>query len=198
MKAEELKANFAKNIKYLRNSKHLSQEKLGKDLGYSDKSISKWECGDVLPDVTTLNLIADYFSITLNDLMSNDTRVPHNRNLRHLVTAFIPLIGILSLAGLLFFLFSSFTQMTNPWLFYVLSFPCYFIVMIVLSSIFFSYKMILLSVSLLSWSIAASIFLIFLGQNFWFLFVIAASLQAFYFLLGVTIYIYKKNKKLKN
>lgn len=195
MKAEDIKQNVAKNIKLLRTSKQLSQEKLGKVLGYSDKSVSKWECGDVLPDVITLQSLADYFCVTLNDIISSNIGMPQSKQSKHVVTSLIILFAVFSLAGLLFFVLSSFTATVRPWLVFVYAVPVYCVVMIILSGVFFSYKAVLCFVSLLTWTLIASLYLLFLPQNFYFLFVVVALLQLLYIFLGVKIGMHKNAAK---
>jgi len=193
MKAEDIKQNVAKNIKRLRTRKQLSQEKLGKVLGYSDKSVSKWECGDVLPDVVTLQSLASYFSITLNDMVSSNATLPQSKHSKHVITSLIALFAVFSLAGLLFFVLSNFTTTDRPWLVFLYALPFYCAVMIVLSGIFFSYKAVLTFVSLLTWTLITSLYLLFLPQNFYFLFVVVALLQMLYIFLGIKIHIHQKS-----
>ena len=48
---EDLKQIVAENITRLRTAANLTQAELGAMVNYSDKSISKWERGDAIPDV---------------------------------------------------------------------------------------------------------------------------------------------------
>ena len=57
------------NIKRLRQNKGLTQEKLGEVLGISGQAVSKWESGAALPDITILPELADYFGISIDELM---------------------------------------------------------------------------------------------------------------------------------
>ena len=75
----EIKQNFANNLKSLRKEHGLTQIKLASALNYSDKSVSKWEKGDVLPDVFTLHSIAAYFDITIDQLIM--PKLPKKSNL---------------------------------------------------------------------------------------------------------------------
>ena len=72
MTEEQLRANIAKNITELRKASNITQADLAEKLNYSDKSISKWERGDGVPDVIVLNKIAELFGVTLNDLVSDE------------------------------------------------------------------------------------------------------------------------------
>ncbi len=60
---------FGNNVQYLRRQKRMTQRALSKELYVSDKTISKWESGLALPEVSTLVLIADYFNVGIDDLL---------------------------------------------------------------------------------------------------------------------------------
>lgn len=59
---------FCKNLKRLRVAKKLTQEQAAEKLGVSAQSISRWECGITLPDVTVLPEIARLYCVTIDDL----------------------------------------------------------------------------------------------------------------------------------
>ena len=59
---------FCKNLKRLRLAKKLTQEQAAEKLGVSAQSISRWECGTTLPDVTVLPQIARLYCVTIDDL----------------------------------------------------------------------------------------------------------------------------------
>lgn len=61
--------NIGKNIKRLRQNKGVTQEQLGEILGISGQAISKWENETSLPDIYVLPLLADYFGISMDELM---------------------------------------------------------------------------------------------------------------------------------
>ena len=59
---------FCKNLKRFRLAKKLTQEQVAESLGVSPQSISRWECGTTLPDVTALPEIARLYCVTIDDL----------------------------------------------------------------------------------------------------------------------------------
>lgn len=65
---------FSKNLRRLRLEKNLTQEQLASTLGVSVQSISRWECGNTLPDVMLLPEIARLYGITVDDLYRADTK----------------------------------------------------------------------------------------------------------------------------
>lgn len=57
------------NIKRLRQNKDVTQEQLGDVLGISGQAVSKWENDSALPDILLLPKLADYFGISIDELM---------------------------------------------------------------------------------------------------------------------------------
>lgn len=62
----------AHNLAELRKSKGLTQGEMAEIFNYSDKSISKWEHGETLPDIEVLKEICDYFGVTLDYLVTEN------------------------------------------------------------------------------------------------------------------------------
>jgi transcriptional regulator with XRE-family HTH domain len=56
------------NLSELRKGRGLTQGQLAEKFNYSDKSISKWEHGEALPDLNTLQELADFYGVTLDYL----------------------------------------------------------------------------------------------------------------------------------
>lgn len=63
-----LKKIVAENLTELRKKKGLTQIQLAEEFNYSDKAVSKWECGDTTPDIETLQSLADFYGVTLDYL----------------------------------------------------------------------------------------------------------------------------------
>jgi len=59
---------FSRNLRRLRLEKGLTQEQLAAELGVSVQSVSRWECGNTLPDVMLLPRIARLYHVTVDDL----------------------------------------------------------------------------------------------------------------------------------
>lgn len=64
--------SFADNLIELRKMNGLSQEELADMIGVSRQTLSKYETGESLPDIEKCRLIADAFSVTVDDLISYD------------------------------------------------------------------------------------------------------------------------------
>ncbi len=57
------------NLRKLRTSRGNRQEDLANHLGVSVQSVSKWERGENLPDLTLIPAIASYYDVTVDDLL---------------------------------------------------------------------------------------------------------------------------------
>lgn len=75
MSADEIKNevnkmnfNFGNNLKRLRLAKNYTQEQAAEKLNVSSKAISRWECGNAMPDVMLLPEIARLYCVTVDEL----------------------------------------------------------------------------------------------------------------------------------
>ena len=77
MELSELKLICASNLIRLRTAAGLTQAELGAKLNYSDKSVSKWERGEAIPDAWVLTRLAEIFGVTVDYILSShDAWVP--------------------------------------------------------------------------------------------------------------------------
>jgi len=70
---------LASNIRFLRKSNRLDQDKLAEILERSQPTIQQWEAGNRQPDVGMANKIADLFKVELDALLNSDLS---NENIR--------------------------------------------------------------------------------------------------------------------
>ena len=61
---------MGKEIRRLRNDRGLTQEALAAALNVTAQTVSKWECGNSIPDVQMLPEIAVYFGVTIDQLFA--------------------------------------------------------------------------------------------------------------------------------
>lgn len=61
-----------------RKSKKLTQSKLAEKLFVSEKTISKWEKGNGLPETNLLPRLCEIFDVSLNELLSGERNVVEN------------------------------------------------------------------------------------------------------------------------
>ena len=57
-------------IAKLRSERGMTQKELSEALNVSDKAISRWETGKGYPDVSSLMALSEFFSVSVNELLS--------------------------------------------------------------------------------------------------------------------------------
>lgn len=167
---QELKFIIAKNIQKLRQEKGMTQWELAEKLNYSDKTVSKWERGESLPDIVVLKAVADLFEVTLDYLVEEEhdgkpvTKEIRDGNYRrncYIITGTSIFIVVL-IATLIFgILFMFFPGTEYPWLCYAYAVPAALIVWLVFNSIWFNPRKNFMIVSLLVWSLLLALYLTF-------------------------------------
>lgn len=61
---------IGKFINELRKENNMTQEQLAEKMGVTDKSISRWENGKTMPDISLLGTLADNLNITIQELLN--------------------------------------------------------------------------------------------------------------------------------
>lgn len=61
-------------LKELRKEKGLTQEQLAEILGVSGRTISRWETGSNMPDLSILIQIADYYDVEIKEILDGERK----------------------------------------------------------------------------------------------------------------------------
>ena len=59
-------------IRELRIERGLKQREIAEQLGVTDKTVSKWECGNGLPEVALMMPLCTILGISVNELLSGE------------------------------------------------------------------------------------------------------------------------------
>ena len=188
---EQLKKNFAKNLADLRKRAGMTQLELAEKLNYSDKSISKWERAEGIPDIYMVSCIAELFEVTINDLLSEKAYKKPLFSRNKLLTTILS-IGIAWLVAVtLFFVFQVSVPTFPAWYFYVYALPVSAVIAIVFSYLWWNKLTRFISVSSLVWSVALCIMLTFMNTpRMWLIFAVAAVVE----ILTILVFLRKSNK----
>lgn len=65
--------NYGDALRYAREEKGLSQSQLAEKTGISHQNISRWESGKILPSIDFCVKLADFYGITLDELIGRTT-----------------------------------------------------------------------------------------------------------------------------
>jgi transcriptional regulator with XRE-family HTH domain len=160
---------------------------LAQKLGYSDKTVSKWEREEGVPDIYILKEIADLYGVTVNDLISAESQAIKKEKiaLPKLSKRNKILIALLS-AGLVWAIATTTniilelalpdirSYLTNI---YIYAIPASCIVLIIFNSIWGKRIINLFLISALIWSFTLSLFMSLPFDNIARLFIIPVPLQ---------------------
>ena len=165
---EDLKIVFASNLIRLRTDAGMTQAQLAEKLNYSDKSVSKWERGDALPDVLVVKAMADLFGVTVDFMLaSHDEWVPKptKKVVNTDVITAIAIIGIWTAAALLFIIFWMLDQYL--WIVFACALPVSLITLLVLNNVWGNRKYNMLTICALVVSLFGMMYLFFAEYKPW-------------------------------
>jgi transcriptional regulator with XRE-family HTH domain len=74
------KSKMAKFLVQLRNDKGLRQQDEAEIFQVSPQAISKWESGESIPDITTLEKLATFYKVSIDDIIDGETKGSSENN----------------------------------------------------------------------------------------------------------------------
>ena len=182
---EETKDQFGRNLVALRKQKGLTQSQLAEKLNYSDKTVSKWENGDALPDTPTLYELSKFFDVSMDclykgDLVQNQENTSKQKNRVKVNKFIISLLAVLVVWTVAVFVYvqAKIFDNANLWILFVWAIPASCIVLLVFNSIWGRRKLNYLIISALIWTLILSIHLQILPiNNVWAIYFLGIPLQ---------------------
>ena len=61
-------------LRELRKEKGLTQEQLAEQFGVSNRTVSRWENGSNMPDLSMLVEIADYYDVEIREILDGERK----------------------------------------------------------------------------------------------------------------------------
>ena len=180
----EVNQKIAKNLLHYRKEAGLTQAEVAEKIHYSDKSVSKWESGNGVPDVYTLVQLAQLYGVDINAFLGDKPMV-RQQTQSHWPHFFIMLlsIGIVWLVAVFSFVL---TEMIKPdgswWLIYLYAVLVSAIVLLVYASMWKHRIINFLSVTTIIWMSLVCCYLtvwVFAPNvtGLWFIFLVGVPLQ---------------------
>lgn len=189
MQAEELKLICAGNIITLRTGSGMTQAELGARINYSDKTISKWERGEAMPDAFVLTQLAEIFGVTVDHILSGHDEVeapaglPVEDNEPRVRVDVIMAIAVLSVMTSALTAFVILWLLgTIEWRIFLVGVSLSLLCMLVLNCVFYKGKGLKFIVAAFVLSLFILAFFIVPGSRPWQLFLIAVPAIAIVFL----------------
>ena len=184
---EGMEQIVAQNLTDLRKAQKWTQAELAEKLNYSDKSVSKWERGDALPDLKVLKQMADLFGVTLDYFVTENAAAERERfeapksEVGFRIGVELLAVCVVWLVAVSGFIFAStYANMRDPWLTLIWAVPAS---AFILSYFNIRWKFRICTIvfqSIFCWTLLAAVFLQLLHDHFnlWQVFLIGAPTQA--------------------
>lgn len=182
---QDIKKTVANNLIYLRKSKNMTQSDVARLLNYSDKSVSKWEHADSLPDISILAALCDIYGVTLDYLTHENTeekakfikKDDATDKSNRLIILLISITTIWLIATLIF-IYSIILGHTVLWQSFMWAVPACFVACLYYNSKWIhNKKMSAFALSALCWSLLACIYVQFLSFQLWLIFILGIPIQ---------------------
>ena len=180
----EINQKVAKNLIAYRKAAGLTQAEVAEKIHYSDKSVSKWESGNGIPDVYTLVQLAELYGVTVNAFLEDEVEIRRKEKSFGLQILIMLLSsGIVWLAAIFSF---AILQIVRPhgtwWLIYLYAVLANAIVMLVYAAIWKHRIINFLSVTTIIWMALVCCYLtirLLVGNapGLWCLFLVGVPLQ---------------------
>lgn len=188
---EELNQIVSENLSALRKSRHLTQQELADQIGYSDKSISKWELGYAIPTADILLKFSAFYNVSVDYLLTKrkngekvkagnpDVAKKHNQII---ITAMAATVVWFTAAAIYATdVINNSPKGSNLWIAFVWAIPVSLLLCAILSHFFWK-KCTAFTVfeSLFIWTLLLAFYLQFYfyaNENLWYIFLVCIPLQ---------------------
>ena len=199
---KSLEQIVADNLVYYRKAAGLTQLEVAEKFNYSDKSISKWERAEGLPDILVLKALADFYDIRVDDFFKEEkAKIKMTRKSRRWFIFGLSETLVWLVFGVFFSVFSiALPNVFAWWLLFVYAATASAILAVVWAGIYHKRLYQLIATSCIVWFTIASIYLTALmvtlpnpNPNLWLLFLIGVPLE----ILAILWYFLRKNLKKK-
>ena len=152
------------NIARLRRLSNMTQSELAEKINYSDKSVSKWEQGNGIPDVRILLQLAELFNVSVDDLVREHKEapvMPKKTRLRRRIIISLLSVGLCWLVAVVAFVFIGiiWPDVPNTWLAFVYAVPASAIVVLVFSCVWHYRWVRIAAITVLIWLTLTCIYL---------------------------------------
>ncbi len=194
---------ISQNLITLRKNKNLKQSDLSNAIGYSDKTISRWENGTSLPDISTLVKLADFYGISVEDLINENATEKYlekkeKKNQEEIVNFYSLMgLGILTIWMVAILVYLGFIMAKHLyfWQIFILAVPASAVLVYKNTRKNFKVKWLnFLLLTIVVLGTVSFLYLTFLSFNFWQLFMLVVPLEG---ISAITSFFPTSRKRLK-
>ncbi len=183
---ENLEQIVANNLTELRKEQKWTQAELAEKINYSDKSVSKWERGDALPDLKVLLQMAELFGVSLDYFVTeNAAREKQKYSVSGSERIFRVVVDLLAvsvvwLIATLVFIFTAY-QSSGVWMAFVWAVPVSAFLLSAFSNHWKHRVRTIVFNSVFTWTLLTAVYLqmlLYMSINIWQLYLVGIPAQA--------------------
>lgn len=194
---KEIKEIIANNLISLRKARGLTQNELADELAYSDNMVSRWERGEITPNIETLQKISEFYNIPLTSLLAENAEKEKTNNekfqdIKKFSIILLMITTLWCMITIAFVLANSILHQ-NIWKIFVLGVPLSCVILLLFNGSWNKYVYRFTVVSVLIWSLLAFFYLYFLEYNMFFIFLVGVPAE-----LSLIIWAFINPKKQQN
>lgn len=181
---EELNKIVSENLVALRTKSGYTQLQVAEKINYSDKSISKWERGDAIPDIPVMLQLAKLYDVSLDDMVTKHEKEKINPKQKKFIISWQTLVSMIAfvfvwlLATIGFaVVYGMYDLVDQAYLSFIVAIPISFLVVDILSFFWYQYFVSAIFSSIFIWTATLAITQCIPGINMWLLYIVAIPLQ---------------------
>lgn len=179
---KEINKIISNNLVALRKQNNLKQSDIAEKLNYSDKTISKWETGEIVPSVENLMELCKLYGVGIDQITREMTveQVAEKKkdysNWNKLIISLLSISAVWILATIVF-VYVKILFAKSVWTTFVWAVPLSCVLGIIFNSLWGRRKYNFLYISIMLWTLIACFYLQFLKYNLIALFFIGIPAQ---------------------
>ena len=199
---EELNVIISQNLVNLRQKSGMTQLQVAEKINYSDKSVSKWERGDAIPDIPVMIQLAKLYGVSIDEIVSKHERKEIKPKAKKIRLSLHTIISIIAFAVVWFLatigfavVYGFFNLQSQAYLAFIVAIPVSMLVVMILSFFWYPYFVSAIFSSAFLWTFVLAITQCITAINMWLLYIVVVPLQLIIILVFLLQILKKKSKK---
>jgi transcriptional regulator with XRE-family HTH domain len=196
---ENIREIISQNITKLRKEKNLTQVELAKKINYSDKAISRWEKGEVIPDIETIYSLSEIFEVPVSAILEKEKPIESKNEkktpLKQRILSQIFLSCEIWLILCVVYTYINITTNTSIWQIFVWGIPATALLLLLFNLKYKNNIGSFVCGTVLTWSLIVCIYLHLIQANPWYMFFIGIPIQGLFIIRYIFNYKQKIIKK---
>ena len=181
----DIKNIVANNLIKLRKHSKMTQYEIAELLKYSDKAVSRWESGEVTPDLDVLNKIAEIYNIPFASLFDENLEADAPQKIEkeekkekgNRAAIILLSISFVWILATIIYVYANIILGQAAWQIFIYAIPVTFLVAIIFGFFWGPRFWWFFYMSVFVWTLLTAIYVSFINYNVWMIFLLGAPIQ---------------------